>query len=56
MPREYYHIQDYEKEIMELKSQGYTLRAIGENLDSHTSKCTTSLQDITQINANEWQG
>ena len=30
MPREYYHIQDYEKEILELKAQGYTLRAIGE--------------------------
>ncbi len=30
MPREYRHIQKYEKEILELKSQGYTLRAIGE--------------------------
>ncbi len=30
MPREYRHIQKYEKEIMELKLQGYTLRAIGE--------------------------
>ncbi len=32
MPREYRHIQKYEKEILELKSQGYTLRAIGEKL------------------------
>ena len=30
MPREYHHIQNYEKEILELKAQGYTLRAIGE--------------------------
>ncbi len=30
MPREYNHIENYEKEILELKSQGYTLRAIGE--------------------------
>ena len=28
MPREYRHIQNYEKEILELKVQGYTLRAI----------------------------
>ncbi len=30
MPREYHHIQNYEKEILELKSQGHTLKAIGE--------------------------
>ena len=30
MPREYHHIQNYEKEILQLKSQGYTLRAIEE--------------------------
>ena len=29
MPREYTRIQKYEKEILELKSQGYTLREIG---------------------------
>ena len=46
MPREYHHIQNYEKEILELKAQGYTLRAIGEKLVSHTNKCTTSLRDI----------
>ena len=30
MPREYRHIQEYEKEILELKEQGMTLREIGE--------------------------
>ncbi len=30
MPREYRHIQEYEKEILELKAQGMTLREIGE--------------------------
>ena len=30
MPRSYQHISDYEKEILELKSQGKTLREIGE--------------------------
>ena len=30
MPRSYRHIKDYEKEILELKAQGYTLREIGE--------------------------
>ena len=30
MPRSYRHIKEYEKEILELKSQGYTLREIGE--------------------------
>jgi DNA-binding CsgD family transcriptional regulator len=32
MPREYKHIQKYEKEILELKSKGYTLSAIGKEL------------------------
>ncbi len=32
MPREYKHIKEYEKEILELKEQGLTLRAIGEKL------------------------
>ncbi|MDD6214619.1 MAG: hypothetical protein PUB42_05500 [Firmicutes bacterium] len=32
MPRKYRHIKKYEKEIVELKSQGLTLRAIGEKL------------------------
>ena len=32
MPRSYKHIQEYEKEILELKSQGLTRREIGERL------------------------
>ena len=32
MSREYRHIQQYEKEILELKSKGYTERKIGEKL------------------------
>ena len=32
MAREYRHIQQYEKEILELKSKGYTERKIGEKL------------------------
>ena len=32
MSRSYRHIQGYEKEILELKSQGLTLREIGERL------------------------
>ena len=30
MPREYRHIKAYEKEILELKEQGHTLREIGQ--------------------------
>ena len=32
MPRSYRHIKDYEKEILELKSQGLTKREIGKKL------------------------
>ena len=32
MPREYRHIKQYEKEIMELKEKGLTKREIGEKL------------------------
>ena len=32
MPRKYSHIQEHEKEIIELRSQGMTLREIGEKL------------------------
>ena len=32
MPREYRHIKAYEKQILELKKQGYTKREIGERL------------------------
>lgn len=31
MPRSYRHISNYENEILELKSQGLTLREIGGN-------------------------
>ena len=52
MPREYYHIQNYEKEISELKSQGYTFVLSEKKSDSHTNKCTISSRDITPINEN----
>ena len=32
MPRNYQHISKYEKEILELKSQGLTRKEIGEKL------------------------
>ena len=32
MPRSYRHIKDYEKEILELKTEGETLREIGNKL------------------------
>lgn len=32
MPRSYRHISEYEREILELKGQGLTLREIGEKL------------------------
>ena len=32
MPRKYSHIQEHEKEMIELRSQGMTLRQIGEKL------------------------
>ena len=32
MPRKYSHIQNYEKEIMELRAKGETMREIGEKL------------------------
>ena len=33
MPRNYKHIQQYEKEILKLKEEGYTKREIGEKLE-----------------------
>ena len=32
MPREYRHIEQYEKEIIELKEKGLTKREIGERI------------------------
>ena len=49
MLREYRHIQKYEKEISELKSQGYTLREIG-NKFGFTYKQMHNF--ITRYNAN----
>lgn len=37
MPREYRHIQEYEREIIELYEKGLTLREIGEKF-SFTAK------------------
>ena len=50
MPREYSHIKDFEKEILELKAQGYTLRAIGEKF-GFTYKQMHNF--ITRYNANQ---
>ena len=33
MPREYRHIEQYEKEILELREQGFTRKEIGEKLN-----------------------
>ena len=50
MPREYKHIKQFEQEILELKSQGYTLRAIGEKF-GFTYKQMHNF--ITRYNANQ---
>ncbi len=50
MSREYNHIKEFEKEILELKSQGYTLRAIGEKF-GFTYKQMHNF--ITRYNANQ---
>ena len=36
MPRSYRHIKEYEKEILELKEQGMTLREIGKKYGIET--------------------
>ena len=46
MPREYRHIKQYEKEIIELWEQGVTLRKIAERLDLQKSKYRNSKRDI----------
>ena len=49
MPREYRHISQYEKEIVELRSQGFTFKEIGErDMVSHSNSYTTFSQDITK--------
>ena len=50
MCREYRHIKEYEKEILEMKSQGMTLQAIGEQL-GFTYKQLHNF--ITRHNANQ---
>ena len=41
MPREYRHIKQYEKEILEFKSEGLTQREIGERLGFSYEKIHT---------------
>ena len=41
MPREYRHIKQYEKEILEFKSKGLTQREIGERLGFSYEKIHT---------------
>ena len=41
MPREYRHIKQYEKEILEFKSEGLTQREIGERLGFSCEKIHT---------------
>lgn len=50
MPGSYRHIKEYEKEILEMKSQGITLQAIGEQLGP-TYKQVHKF--ITRHNANQ---
>ena len=38
MPREYRHMKQYEKEILELKAKGLTQREIGEQLGFRQSQ------------------
>ena len=44
MPRKYRHIQEHEKEIIELRSQGMTLRQIGEKLGFTYKEMRENLQ------------
>ena len=50
MPREYRHIQKYEKEILEFREQGLTLKEIGESL-SFTHKQVHNF--ISRYNVNQ---
>ena len=50
MPRKYNHIKNFEKEILELKSQGYTLRDIGEKFGFTYEQVHNF---ITRYNANQ---
>lgn len=50
MPRSYRHIKEYEKEILELKSQGLTKREIGNKLGFSFKQIHNF---ITRYNANQ---
>ena len=50
MPRSYRHIKEYEKEILELKSQGLTEREIGNQLGFSKKQINNF---ITRYNANQ---
>ncbi len=50
MTRNYRHIKEYEKEILELKEKGMTLREIGERL-GFTYKQVNNF--ITRYNSNQ---
>ena len=44
MPREYRHIEQYEKEIMKLREEGLSQREIGERLGFRKEKITAEVQ------------
>ncbi len=50
MAREYRHIKQYEKEILELKDQGLSQRQIGERLGIPYEKMHEFSNDTTEIN------
>jgi DNA-binding CsgD family transcriptional regulator len=50
MPRSYEHISNYEKEILELKRQGKTLKQIGEQLGFSQKQVHNF---ITRYNSNQ---
>ena len=52
MPRKYSHIQEHEKEIIELRSQGMTLRQIGEKLGFTYKEMRGFLSDIIESSEN----
>ena len=49
MPREYRHIKQYEREILELREQGLTQRQIGERLGFSREKIEDFLGVIIVI-------
>ena len=55
MPREYRHIQQYEKEIIELWKQGKHYEKLQKSLGFARSKCKSLRQDIIENNENSQQ-